>query len=819
MECHPQNLKLTMLHNPRFICLFLLLTSALHAAYPDFAGVVPRGLQRGTETKVTVYGTRLADFEGLIFYSPGFTLKSIEKKEAAAVIVTVAVAADVPLGCHSLRVRTASGISHLRQVMVGTYPIVIEAEPNTDFATPQIVALNQTIEGVVTNEDVDHYRVALKKGQTLTVELEGQRLGYTAFDPFIAIMNSQHFELATCDDTPLLGKDPFASIIAPEDGDYTILVRESSYLGHDGCVYRLHIGDFRRPAVVFPAGGKVGSTLKARYLSINGESFEEDVVLPAQPAWPFVLMPKLQSAPSGNPFRLVDFDNAMETEPNDESAKATVCALPLPFALNGIIEKSGDQDFFKFLLKKDQQIEIATYAQSIGSPLDVTLLLFNPQGVGIAENDDVGDVPRLDSKIKVTAPADGEYFLRVTDHLERGGPAFVYRIEVTSTRPEVVLSTPNFDINDTQGRQFIPVPRGGRFAQLFNITRTGTSGDAVLVCDALPPGVGLVDATVPAGNNSVVALFEAAPDAPLSGHAMTITMKHNDPANTTVGRVRQVFDLVREGNNIPLLRSIETKLPIAAVEQAPFALEIVKPTVPLVQAGALDLKVVAKRKEGYNAAIIVRLLWKPPGMEVLAEQTIPESQNECTFPLLSVGDAAVGTWKLAVLGQSDTGDGVAYNASPFAEVVIAPIMVLSPTPALTVVEQGQTVPYICKLEHRVPFEGEATAMLYGLPPDFVITPVNFTKATTDLVFQIRAKPETAVTKHSNLFVQSSVPTPSGPLLQRLAFAGVLRVDAPPKAAPPPAAPAPVVAATPAAPPPPKVLTRLEQLRAKQLAPK
>ena len=172
-----------------------------------------------------------------------------------------------------------------------------------------------------------------------------------------------------------------------------------------------------------------------------------------------------------------------------------------------------------------------------------------------------------------------------------------------------------------------------------------------------------------------------------------------------------------------------------------------------------------------------------------------------------------------MLGQSDTGDGVAYNASPFAEVVIAPIMVLSPTPALTVVEQGQTVPYICKLEHRVPFEGEATAMLYGLPPDFVITPVNFTKATTDLIFQIPAKPETAVTKHSNLFEQCSVPTPTGPLLQRLAFAGVLRVDAPPKAAPPPAAPAPVVAATPAAPPPPKVLTRLEQLRAKQLAPK
>jgi hypothetical protein len=813
-------------HSPCFVILFCLVTTAIHAAYPDFGGLTPKGLQRGTETRLTVSGARLADFEGFIFFSPGFTLKNVEKKEATAVIVTIAVAPDVPLGCHSLRVRTASGISHVRQVMVGPYPTVIEAEPNSDFATPQVVALDQTIEGVVTNEDVDHYRVSMKKGQALTVELEGQRLGYTAFDPFIAIMNSNRFELASCDDTPLLGKDPFASIIVPQDGDYIIQVRESSFVGNDLSAYRLHIGEFRRPAVVFPAGGKVGSTFKARFLSITGDVFEEDVTLPSHPAWPHMLQPKQQSAPSGIPFRVVDFDNVIETEPNDESAKSTACTLPLPFALNGIIERPGDQDFYKFTLKKDQQIEIAAHAQSVGSPLDVMLLLFNPQGAGIGENDDIGDFPRLDSRIKLTVPADGDYFLRVMDQLERGGPAFVYRIEVTSTRPEVILSTPNFDINDTQGRQFIPVPRGGRFAQLFNISRTGTSGDAMLVCDALPPGVGLLDAAVPAGNNTVLAVFEAAPDAPLSGHAMTITMKHNDPANTTIGRVRQVFDLVREGNNLPLLRSIETKIPIAAVEESPFALEIVKPTVPLVQAGALDLKVVAKRKEGYNAAIIVRLLWKPPGMEVLAEQTIPEGQNECIFPLLSTGDAALGTWKLAVLGQSDTGNGIAYNASPYTEVIIAPFMVLSHTPALTVVEQGQTVPYICKLEHRVPFEGEATAMLYGLPPDFAIAPVKFTKATTDLIFQIPAKPETAPTKHSNLFVQSTVPTATGPLFQRFAFAGVLRVDAPRKNAPPPPAPAPMAAATPVpavppptVPPPSRVLTRLEQLRAKLTAPK
>ena len=797
------------------LCLF---TTFLHAAYPDFGAFTPKGLQRGTDTKVTVHGARLADFEGLIFYSSGFSVKSIEKKEAAAVVLTLSVAPEVPLGLHSLRVRTTSGISHLRQITVGPYPTVNEAEPNSDFASPQVIGLNQTIEGVVTNEDVDHYRVTMKKGQTLTVELEGQRLGYTPFDPFVSIMNTQRFDLATCDDTPLLGKDPYASIIVPQDGDYIIQVREASYVGNDSSVYRLHVGEFRRPAVVFPAGGKVGSTFKARFLSITGDAFEEDVTLPAQSAWPFILQPKQQPAPSGIPFRLVDFDNVMEVEPNDEPAKATPTSLPLSVAFNGIIEKPGDMDIFKLTLKKDQQLEIIAYAQAIGSPLDPILLLVNAQAAGIVENDDAGDTPRLDSRFKVTVPADGDYILRVMDQLERGGPAFVYRVEVTSTRPEIVLSTPNFDVNDTQGRQFIPVPRGGRFAQLLNLTRVGTGGDATLVCEGLPPGIRLLDAAVPAGNNAVLAVFEAAPDAPLIGGPMSITLKHNDPANTIVGRVRQVFDLVREGNSLPLHRSVETQVPIAVIEEAPFSLEIVKPAVPLVQAGALDLKVVAKRKDGYKAAIIARLLWKPPGMEVLQEQTIPEGQNECTFPLLSTGDAALGSWKLAVLGQSDTGNGIAYNASPYTEVVIAPIMILSPAPPLTVAEQGQTVPYVCKLDHRVPFEGEASAVLYGLPPDFAVAPVKFTKATTDLVFQFPTKPDSPITKHANLFVQSTVPTPAGPLFQRFAFGGTIRIDAPPKSAPPPppAAPAPAavapVVAMPAAPPPPRTLTRLEQLR-------
>lgn len=73
----------------------LLGVSGLHAAYPEFSSTTPNGAQRGTEVKLTVRGNRLADFESMIFFSPGFTQKSVEKAENGKVELTIAIAPDV----------------------------------------------------------------------------------------------------------------------------------------------------------------------------------------------------------------------------------------------------------------------------------------------------------------------------------------------------------------------------------------------------------------------------------------------------------------------------------------------------------------------------------------------------------------------------------------------------------------------------------------------------------------------------------------------------------------------------------------------------
>lgn len=69
-----------------------------------------------------------------------------------------------------------------------------EKEPNDDLARAQPGALDQTIEGVVQSEDVDYFKVTMKKGQRLSVEVDGLRLGYGIFDPYLAIVDKDRFE-------------------------------------------------------------------------------------------------------------------------------------------------------------------------------------------------------------------------------------------------------------------------------------------------------------------------------------------------------------------------------------------------------------------------------------------------------------------------------------------------------------------------------------------------------------------------------------------------------------------------------------------------
>ena len=76
------------------------------------------------------------------------------------------------------------GSARFETFSVGTLRDVAEVEPNNDFARPQTVGINVTVNGVAGNEDIDYYEVRAKKEEArITVEVEGIRLGLTLFRP------------------------------------------------------------------------------------------------------------------------------------------------------------------------------------------------------------------------------------------------------------------------------------------------------------------------------------------------------------------------------------------------------------------------------------------------------------------------------------------------------------------------------------------------------------------------------------------------------------------------------------------------------------
>ncbi len=787
------------------LAALVLLAAPALAASPSLGSISPNGAQRGTETEVNFNGARLADAQEILFYSPGITTASLEGADAT-VKTKLVIAPDCRLGQHAMRVRTASGISELRTFYVGALPETKEAEPNNDFAAPQKIALGTTINGVVENEDVDYYLVEAKKGERISAEIEGIRLGYSFFDPYVAILDMQRFELGSSDDAALVWQDGVVQVVAPEDGTYIVQIRETAYGGNGSCMYRLHVGHFPRPRATVPAGGKYGETLDVKLLGdVAGEKVAK-LTLPSGPTPKFGFFGQDEQgiAPSPNVFRLCEIGNVIEAEPNNDPATAT--AFEAPMALGGVIGQPGDIDYFKFKAANGQQYDIRVLARGIRSPLDPVLNINRIGGQGVAGNDDSGGP---DSYLRFAAPEDDEYVIIIQDHLKKGAPDFAYRVEVTPIKPRLVMGLP-------ERSQFVDVtldvPQGNRNAILVSASRVDFGGDLTVEFGNLPPGVSIQTDKMPANQTIVPVLMTAAADAPPAGRLVDIVGRHVDPATGIEGHVDQMTSMVRGQNNIQVWTHNADRAAMAVTQAVPYTIEIVQPKVPIVRDGSMALVVKAVRQEGFKAPITVSMLYNPPGIGSPTSVAIPEGQNEVIMPLTANGGAEVRLWKIAVLGTATVGNGNVTVSSQLADLEISEPFVGFAYNAAAV-EKGKETDVVVTVTKNKDFDGPAKVELLGLPNEVTSVPGEINKESKELVFHVKTTGNSPAGKHKTLLSKLII-TANGEPITHMIGTGELRVDEP---LPPKANEPAVAAATPmpmpaADKPPEKRLTRLEQLR-------
>ncbi len=767
-------------HASTAVAVLLGAVSLAHASSPRLNNIRPEGWQRGQEVELTLHGRRLNSARKLLFYRDGISVQKIKPLEdkGRRCRVKVAIDEEAPLGEHQVRLLTDRGWTDVRTFFVGNLPVAKEDEGNNSLDAAQAVDMNTTVHGVVRNEDEDLYKVEAKKGQRISAEVEAMRLGRKLFDPYVAILDADRFELHANDDNALTKQDPFASAVAPEDGTYFVKIREAAYGGSGNSRYRLHIGAFPRPAVTFPMGYQAGETAELAFRGDPTGTIRQAVKPREGRAGETVGVFAKNGervAPSPNWVRVSSFPAVGEGESNDGRKKATAAERKPPLAFNGTIEEPGDQDWYRFSAKGGQRLEIHVHARELGSRLDPVVNFYKAGGKHLEGNDDSGQ--GLDSHVRQKVPGDGKYEVRVRDKLDKGGPHYTYRVEVRRSRPELSLEIPNVSRNDTQSRQFVSVPQGNRWGIVLRANRRNFRKPLEILGKGLPDGVTMHAPEVPKRTNQIPVVFEAKPKADLGGGLTPLRARPTTDQPDVEGGFEQVVGLIDRNNERPYKQTRVEQLPVAVTREAPFKLRIVEPKIPLVRHGRMRLKIKVERDEGFNRPIRVVMPYRPPGMNASSRRKIGKGESETDYPINANGNAPVGEWPLMVIGRAKVDGGPLYVASQLMKMRIGKPLVRGEI-KMGAVERGETARILCKLDSKSSFEEKGKLVLRGLPNAVKTEPQKISQDTKETVFEVETGKKSPIGKHKSLSCRLTVVRNGEEIVQTVANNGVLRIDKP-----------------------------------------
>ncbi len=404
---------------------------------------------------------------------------------AQTVTVELTIPADAPPGTRELRLLTPLGLSNPLAFRVGVFPEFSKPDENPQNGDPRQqkiptppgnqparamlrldtpITLPAVVNGQIQPGGVDRCRFAARKGEELLVAADARELlPYISdavpgwFQAAIAVYDADGKELAYADHY-LFHPDPRLRCAIPKDGDYVVEIHDSIYRGRDDFVYRLTVGDAAQVAGALPA--------------------------------------------NQSPNRLARGDKlpeCEEIEPNNNEAEAQRVALPI--VVKGRIDAPGDCDVFRFEGRAGQKIVAEVVARRLGSPLDSMLKLTDSGGRQIAFNDDHEDpasallTHHADSYLMTALPAEGTYYLHLSDAQHKGGADFHYRLRISPPQPDFELRVVPSSVNARTGMN-VPVT-------VHALRKDGFAGEIRLSLQGAPAGFSLSGGLLPAKENKV----------------------------------------------------------------------------------------------------------------------------------------------------------------------------------------------------------------------------------------------------------------------------------------------------------------------------
>jgi len=449
---------------------------------------------------------------------------------AETATLEVTIAPDAALGDREIRLRTPAGLTNPLLFEVGRLPEVRKPDRNNAEAdnapslrgqqpravteparAPEaaddlgILSPPMVLNGQILGGQVDRFRFRAQRGQKLVITTQARRLiPYLAdavpgwFQAVVTVSDAKGRELAAADHYRF-DPDPVLFLEVPADGEYVLEIHDSIYRGRADFVYRIAVGEQPFITQMFPLGARAGTTTTA---SISGWNLpERRLRLDTQAGCDRVR----RTAWSGKEGCSNSVKYAVDTLPECEaiasSAALKAQRVTLPQIINGRISHPGDTNVFRFQGRAGDEVVAEVYARRLGSPLDSLLRLADATGQVLAWNDDFEDkgegllTHQADSCLRVRLPADGTYYVYLTDAQNAGSDAHAYRLRISAPQPDFALRLTPSSLNVGAGR---PVA-----VTVHALRKDGFDGEIAVSLKNAPPGFALAGARIPSGRDSV----------------------------------------------------------------------------------------------------------------------------------------------------------------------------------------------------------------------------------------------------------------------------------------------------------------------------
>jgi len=422
------------------------------ASPPDVTFTTPLGVMPGKSNELIFHGKDLG--EATQIWTPCATETRVVASEkptedAKAVQAILNVPDNIPVGIYAARLATRDGVSPAVLLMVDDLPSTNEAGKHQTRETAQEIATPIAVDGAGDGASHDYYCFDATAGQWFTIEVVSARLGY-AFDARLRVFDEGGRDIVETDDTPGLSGDCRVRFQAAHTQRYFIEVGDAAFSSSARHKYRLRIGDFPLVTTTWPLG------ITAVPLGVQDTKQDQpslafcqvaDTPMPptASVNWfseqsPSVAIAARFRSGAGSCMArytvssLRNYVCPMDVA-NDSSEAAL--ALEVPIAINHILRQAGRSHYYRLKLSSGKGWRFQGLTRSLGSPADIFLKVYAPDGQLLASGDDAG----LDeATVDIQAKQDGEYLLVVQEINGRHGDECSYRIEVTEIQPGFDLS-------------------------------------------------------------------------------------------------------------------------------------------------------------------------------------------------------------------------------------------------------------------------------------------------------------------------------------------------------------------------------------------